>query len=216
MKDRKDNTQSNGSNNTNSLKSSKAAGSIFSKTILLASDHAGFKLKNFVRDFLLAQGYTVEDLGAYEFDADDNYPELIMPLAMRIAENPEKYNGIIFGKSGQGEAIVANRFPAVRAIVYYGDGKRPHGKNSHSENQYSENPYSENPNNENSHSENSRSEGEDIVTLGREHNDSNVLSLGADFLSYEEAQSAVQLWLATPFSGEDRHQRRIDMIDQMS
>jgi ribose 5-phosphate isomerase B len=52
----------------------------------------------------------------------------------------------------------------------------------------------------------------DIVKLSREHNDANVLALGARFLSPTEAMSAVTLWLATPFSGEERHKRRIQKL----
>jgi ribose 5-phosphate isomerase B len=52
----------------------------------------------------------------------------------------------------------------------------------------------------------------DIVRLSREHNDANVLSLGARFLQQDDALSAVNLWIATPFSGDDRHKRRIQKL----
>lgn len=55
---------------------------------------------------------------------------------------------------------------------------------------------------------------EEIITLSREHNDSNVLSLGARFLSIEEAKSAVRLWLQTPFSQDKRHVRRVGKLDE--
>ena len=55
---------------------------------------------------------------------------------------------------------------------------------------------------------------DDILVLSREHNDANILSLGARFVSVEEAKRAVVLWLATPFSGEARHLRRIQKLDQ--
>ena len=52
----------------------------------------------------------------------------------------------------------------------------------------------------------------DIIRLSREHNDANVLSLGARFLSPEQGLDAVNLWLATPFSGDERHKRRIQKL----
>jgi len=54
---------------------------------------------------------------------------------------------------------------------------------------------------------------EDIIKLSREHNDANVLSLGASFLNEEQAKKAVKLWLETPFSGEERHIKRIKKIE---
>jgi ribose 5-phosphate isomerase B len=151
------------------------------KTIIIASDHAGFALKSYLIEALRAEGHTVEDVGAPFLDAHDDYPVYVVPAAMRVAEKPEKYSAIVIGKSGQGEAIVANRFPMVRAAVFYG-GPRGH----------------------------------EILTLSREHNDANVLSIGAGFVSNEEARDAVKLWLSTPFSGEERHARRIELIDSIS
>lgn len=55
-----------------------------------------------------------------------------------------------------------------------------------------------------------------IVRLAREHNDANVLSLGARFLTVERAKEAVQLWLETPFSEKERHARRIQKIEDVS
>jgi ribose 5-phosphate isomerase B len=142
-------------------------------TIYFATDHAGFELKNiilaFVRDEL---GYDVYDCGAFEFDPDDDYPKLIRLAASAVSENPEETKAIIFGGSGQGEAMVANKFPGVRATAYYGGNKR-------------------------------------IITLSREHNNANVLSLGARFVLPEEAKDAVREWLITEFSGDERHVRRI-------
>lgn len=88
--------------------------------IYLGSDHAGFETKNKIKVFLKELGYQVHDEGAFEFVADDDYPDFIKIVAAQVASEPENSRGIIFGGSGQGEAIVANRYPGVRAAVYYG------------------------------------------------------------------------------------------------
>ncbi|MCF7816125.1 MAG: RpiB/LacA/LacB family sugar-phosphate isomerase [Candidatus Pacebacteria bacterium] len=146
-------------------------------TIYFATDHAGFELKEklitYVRDEL---GYDVVDCGAQEFVDGDDYPEYIRLAGEAVSKSPHDSKAIIFGGSGQGEAIVANRFPYIRAIVYYGGN-------------------------------------DEIIRLSREHNDSNVLSLGARFLTASDAEKAVALWLSTPFREEERHVRRIGLID---
>ena len=146
------------------------------KTILFATDHAGFELREFVLNHLESLEYTVEDMGPKKQKDDDDYPDIIGPVAEKISENPDKYVGIIMGGSGQGEALVANRHKNVRATVFYGGD-------------------------------------EEIVKLSREHNDANVLSLGARFLSADQAKKACELWLVTEFSGDERHVRRISKID---
>ncbi len=148
-------------------------------TIYFATDHAGFELKEkvlaYVRDIL---GYTVIDCGAFACTEGDDYPEFIKIAASAVSNSPHNTKAIIFGGSGQGEAIVANRFPHVRAAVYYGSEL-------------------------------------DIVRLSREHNDANILSLGARFVTIEKAEEAVALWLSTPFHEESRHVRRISQIEEV-
>ena len=143
--------------------------------VYIAADHAGFELKEKVKVMLKDLGYTVSDEGAYEYNETDDYPDFIKMVAKQVACDQEGL-GIVFGGSGQGEAIVANRLPGVRAVVYYGGP-------------------------------------DEIITLSRTHNDSNVLSIGARFVDGDEALSAVRLWLNTPFSGDERHVRRISKID---
>ena len=146
-------------------------------SILIASDHAGFELKEKLVVFLKTLGYEVKDFGAFKYDANDDYPDFMIPLAKEISENSD-LKGIILGGSGQGEAIVVNRFKNVRAAVYYGNS-------------------------------------EEIIKFSREHNDANVLSLGARFLNEDQAMSAVKVWLETPFSGDERHIRRIEKINNI-
>ena len=87
------------------------------KTIVLATDHAGFELKEHVKKFLTEKGYDIRDFGALEYDGLDDYPDFILPAAKYISEH--KLIGIIFGGSGQGEAMAANRIKGVRAAVFY-------------------------------------------------------------------------------------------------
>jgi|SRR3989344_6537189 len=156
--------------------------------IFFGADHAGFELKNALIAYVRELGYAVEDKGPFAYDEQDDYPDFIAPVARAVAENPDNARGIVIGGGGQGEAITANRFKGVRAAVFYGHAfaKASAGKG----------------------------DGLDIVRLSREHNNANVLSLAARFLSDDEAKEAVALWLATPFSGAERHERRIRKIDQ--
>jgi len=92
---------------------------IKSLKIFLATDHAGFAAKEAVREWLLEEGYNVSDCGAYEHNPEDDYPAFIIKAAKAVAVDTGAL-GIIFGGSGQGEAMMANRVKGVRAVVYYG------------------------------------------------------------------------------------------------
>ena len=142
----------------------------------LASDHAGFAYKEALKEYLEHKNYLIIDHGAYELDQDDDYPDFIIPAAEAVAQD-ENALGIIFGASGQGEAIAANKVPGIRTAVYYGGDKK-------------------------------------IVTLSREHNNANILSLGARFLESDEVTKVVDLWLNTKFSDEERHVRRLNKISK--
>ncbi len=154
--------------------------------IYLATDHAGFALKEEVKRELIAkkdhfQVGEIIDCGAEHLQEGDNYPPYMALAAKHIQKDAlhDPSLGIIFGGSGQGEAIVANRFKHVRAIVYAGGDL-------------------------------------ELVKLGKEHNDANVLSIGARFVSLEEAMRAIHVFLSTPFSHEERHADRIIMIEEVT
>ncbi len=87
--------------------------------INLATDHAGYEHKNEIREWLRSEGFIVTDHGAYVYHPDDDFPDFIALAAAAVSKNPNSA-AIIFGGSGQGEAIVANRHPRVRSAVYYG------------------------------------------------------------------------------------------------
>ena len=147
-------------------------------TLYLATDHAGFEHKEYLKNFLKSkEGITVIDCGAEHYDATDDYPEFISTAAREVSQDPFA-RAVIFGGSGQGEAMVANKFPNVRATVYYGHER-------------------------------------DIIELSREHNDANILSIGARFVEPEEMTSVVERWLDLSFSGEERHVRRIEKISRI-
>lgn len=83
--------------------------------IAIASDHAGFRYKQRIREFLIAEGYTVDDFGTDSTDSCD-YPEFIMPAARAVAAG-DCERGIVLGGSGNGEAMAANRFRGVRCAL---------------------------------------------------------------------------------------------------
>jgi ribose 5-phosphate isomerase B len=154
------------------------------RKIHIGADHAGLEYKKEISKHLQKLGYEVEDHGAFELDPADDYPDFILPVAVSVHEDRDTM-GIVLGGSGQGEAIVANRVPGIRAVVFNG--------------QY----------------ESSGKEVPNEIVTARNHNDANVLSLGARFISLEEALEAVDLFLETGFSGEERHLRRIAKIDNL-
>lgn len=86
--------------------------------VFLGTDHAGFELKEEIKDFLQKEGYEVEDCGAYEFNKDDDYPDFISKAAQGVSNNLKKNAcGIVLGKSGAGECMVANKIKGVRAFL---------------------------------------------------------------------------------------------------
>ena len=157
--------------------------------IYLGSDHAGFELKEKVKTYLAELGqYEVQDVGAFNFIAEDDYPDIVKPFAESIAEEKESY-GIFFGGSGQGEAMCANRTSGIRAVVFYGP-KEPTQSVDVAGRQSSD-PF-------------------EIIKLAREHNNANVLSIGARFVTEDEAKFAIELFLCTKFSEDERHIRRLN------
>ena len=146
--------------------------------IYIATDHAGYELKETLKDFLTDLSHEVVDKGALSFDANDDYPDFVRPCAEAVAADAGSF-GIVIGGSGQGEAMVANRVTGIRAAVFY-DGPM------------------------------------ELVRLAREHNDANILSLGARFISPEDAKVALQTFIETPFSNAERHVRRIAKIEGIS
>jgi ribose 5-phosphate isomerase B len=146
-------------------------------TVYLATDHAGFVLKEEVKKWLEEENFLVIDGGAEAFDAEDDFTDYVMPVVAAMTEDDSgEAAAIVFGGSGQGEAMAANRIRGARASVYYGGDRR-------------------------------------IPILAREHNNANVLSIGARFVSVDEAKWAIWEWLHTPSLHEEKYQRRNQKLD---
>ncbi len=158
--------------------------------IFIAADHGGYELKEKLKPFIASLGHDVEDCGAFSFDPEDDYPEFMRLAAEKVAANPGSF-GIIGGGSGNGEAMAANRVPGVRAAVFHGRSSAVSAIDAGGAK--------------------GSDDGFDIVRLARKHNDANILSFGFRFLSEEDLQEAIKLFLETPFEG-GRHQRRVEKL----
>ena len=139
--------------------------------IAIGSDHAGFRYKERIKEFLQEQGHVVNDFGTFSEEPVD-YPLFIRPVAEAVARGGYE-RGIVLGGSGNGEAMMANRIKKVRCALCWN---------------------------------------EELARLARQHNDSNVLSLGQRVIPEETALEVVRVWLETAFEG-GRHVRRIEMLD---
>jgi ribose 5-phosphate isomerase B len=142
-------------------------------TIAIAADHAGFALKEKLRQRLAAEGHQLVDFGADSAESSD-YPDFAQPVARAVAQGRSD-RGILVCSTGIGMAIAANKVSGVRAVP------------AHSA---------------------------DEVRLTREHNDANVLTLGARYLDEAHAMELIELFLATEFAG-GRHARRVAKIAQL-
>lgn len=141
-------------------------------TIALGTDHAGFRLKEKIKKYLQNNGYQVNDFGAFDDNSSD-YPDFCRPAAESVASGQSDL-GIVFGGSGNGEAIVANKVKGIRCgLCWNGESAR----------------------------------------LAKEHNNANMISLGARMVSDNEAIEIVRTWLDSKFEG-GRHILRIDKIEK--
>lgn len=138
----------------------------------IASDHAGYDLKDTLVRRLRDIGHEVVDHGPDRLDPDDDYPTYCLRGAEAVVADPGSL-GIVLGGSGNGEQIAANDVAGVRAALGWS---------------------------------------EETARLAREHNDANVLSIGARMHAEAEATRFVDVFLSTTFSGDERHTRRLAML----
>ncbi|MFI5778723.1 ribose-5-phosphate isomerase [Nocardia sp. NPDC051570] len=140
--------------------------------VYLGADHAGFELKNHVKDHLKQAGHEVIDCGAHEYDAVDDYPAFCIDAARRVVADPGSL-GIVFGGSGNGEQIAANKVPGARCALAWSV---------------------------------------ETAQLARQHNNAQLMGIGGRMHPLEQALAIIDAFIATPWSEEPRHQRRIDII----
>jgi ribose 5-phosphate isomerase B len=140
------------------------------KRIVLAADHAGYPLKESVKQHLIEQGYDVMDVGTFSEEQVD-YPTIMRKGAAVVLE--QGIPGVFFGGSGNGEAMAANKVRGIRAAVCYSDA---------------------------------------IAVLARQHNDANVMCVGARFTKPADANAMVDVFLSTAFEG-GRHSARVEDLD---
>ncbi|MBI3648308.1 MAG: ribose-5-phosphate isomerase [Actinobacteria bacterium] len=138
--------------------------------VAIGSDHAGFALKEHLKGFLEQEGHELLDVGTGSTEPVD-YPPFCAKAARAVADGLAD-RAIVLGGSGQGEQIVANKVPGIRAALCH-------------------DLY--------------------LARLSRQHNDANVLGMGARIVAPVLAEEIVRVWLATPFDG-GRHQARIEQI----
>ncbi len=145
-----------------------------SQNIVIGSDHAGFKLKTALVEYLRSKSFDVTDLGC-DSESSVNYPDYAHKVAEQVLRNESlsKSKGILVCGSGIGMSIAANRHRGIRAALCVD---------------------------------------EEYAKLSREHNDSNVLVLGARFTDFEKAKKILETWLETKFAG-DRHEMRVKLIE---
>jgi ribose 5-phosphate isomerase B len=141
--------------------------------IAFGADHAGYILKDYLRQYVSDRGHQVIDEGTNTSDSVD-YPDYAVKVAGDVASGRAE-RGILVCGSGIGMAITANKIPGIRAA-------------------------------------NICSEYE--AQMSREHNNLNVITLGARILDKEHAEQIVQIWLDTPFSG-GRHSGRLEKIHEI-
>ena len=144
--------------------------------IHLGTDHAGLDFSRHLQQHLGSAGHDVVDHGPSTYEPLDDYPSFCINAALGVVRDQAagiEALGIVFGGSGNGEQIAANKVRGARAALIWNDS---------------------------------------TAELARQHNDANVCAIGARQHTLDEATRLIDLFLATPFSGEERHARRIAQL----
>jgi ribose 5-phosphate isomerase B len=146
--------------------------------IHIATDHAGLDFSKDLQQHLREAGHEVIDHGPTSYDPVDDYPSFCISAARAVAADQGagiETLGIVFGGSGNGEQIAANKVEGVRAALVWNVS---------------------------------------TAELAREHNDANVISIGARQHPIADVITFIDTFIATPFSGDERHARRIAQLGE--
>lgn len=146
--------------------------------IHVATDHAGLEFSQQLQQHLRDAGHEVIDHGPAEYDALDDYPSFCINAALGVARDERdgvEALGVVFGGSGNGEQMAANKVAGIRAALVWN---------------------------------------ESTAQLAREHNNANVISIGARQHDVADAIKFIDLFVATPFTGDERHVRRINQLGE--
>ena len=144
--------------------------------IHVGTDHAGLEFSHELQEHLTLAGHEVFDHGPTAFDPVDDYPSFCIGAARAVVADQSagfESLGVVFGGSGNGEQIAANKVAGCRAALVWNVA---------------------------------------TAKLAREHNDANVISIGARQHTIDEALLFIDTFIATPFTGEERHARRIAQL----
>lgn len=144
--------------------------------IHIATDHAGLEFSEDLQKHLASAGHEVIDHGPTSYDALDDYPSFCINAALGVVRDQQagvQALGVVFGGSGNGEQIAANKVTGARAALVWN---------------------------------------ESTAKLARQHNDANVISIGARQHTVDEAKHFIDVFIAEPFTGEERHARRIAQL----
>ena len=146
--------------------------------IHVATDHAGLEFSQRLQEHLREIGHEVLDHGPQEYDALDDYPSFCINAALGVARDQRdgvEALGVVFGGSGNGEQMAANKVEGIRAALVWN---------------------------------------ESTAVLAREHNNANVISIGARQHPVEDAIKFIELFIDTPFPGDERHVRRVAQLGE--
>ncbi|MBL7054075.1 ribose 5-phosphate isomerase B [Patescibacteria group bacterium] len=143
--------------------------------IFIGADHAGFNLKEKIKQYLVKLNVKYEDLGSFDIDKQDDYPDFAIKVA-RMVKNNKDSRGIIICDTGIGVCITANKVKGIMAANVFN---------------------------------------KKMASRARQHNNTNILCLGHNHISFYKAKKIIKAWLNTEFSHASRHQRRLNKIKEI-